>query len=120
MPATIEVAIEWNDDVVIVRMKGEMGLQNADSVERQFLPVVASKPRLAVIDMTNLEFIGSLGLGMLVELQRGVVRNGGEMFITNAQQMIVDVMRRCRLDTVFKLKPSVEDAIAAAQVEPAE
>lgn len=117
---TIEVNVQWkNEDIVIIRMIGEAGLQNADHVERQFLPVVASKPRLVIVDLEALDFIGSLGLGMLVELQRSLARSGGIMRLIHPQPDIMDVIRKCRLETVFKFCDTFDEALATETADPA-
>ena len=110
----IQVNVRWDDDVVHIALVGEAGLQNADRVERAFLPVVASKPRLVIVNLEELDFIGSLGLGMLVELQRSLKLSGGTLRLACAQDVIIDVIKRCRLERVLTVHDTVEEALAAS------
>jgi anti-anti-sigma factor len=60
------------DDVVVVRLSGELDLSVAASAGERIASAVPSSARGLVVDMTELEFIDSSGVSMLFGLARRV------------------------------------------------
>lgn len=112
----IAVFIATSNDVVVVRVVGEAGITNSEELSRQLLPVVAMKPLVVVFDLEELTFIASLGLSILMEFQRGIVREGGQVRLLNPQPPVRDMLRKCRLDTVLLIIDSIEQAPAPKAV----
>jgi anti-anti-sigma factor len=68
----VGVEIERRDaeEIVVVRLTGELDISGADSTSQQIAEAVPSSARGIVIDMTSLGFIDSSGVAMLFELAR--------------------------------------------------
>ena len=78
------------------------------------MPLTASHPPLVVFDLADLTFISSLGLSLLMEFQRGLNRHGGQVRLVNPKPAVHDMLKKCRLDTVLIVAPSMDHALAAA------
>jgi anti-sigma B factor antagonist len=109
--STLDVEVEHSDGAMMVRMKGEACLQCADDLDRYLMPVVALRPKNLVVDLSGLNFISSLGLGALIELQREIAQLGGSVRFAAAQPLIRDIFAKCKLDRSLKLYPTVEAAL---------
>jgi anti-anti-sigma factor len=114
----LEVQICKSDAVVVVHVGGDAGVHNVDELERHLRPVMAMRPSLVVIDLSALSFVSSLGLGLMVELSRGVHRNGGHVRFAAAQPSVRDTIVKCRLDDVLALFPSVDAALDTSDPPP--
>jgi anti-sigma B factor antagonist len=110
---SLEINIERTAGAIIVRLKGEASVQNVDELERQLRPVAASAVELVVIDLSGLSFISSLGLGTMVQFDRGIARKGGTVRFAGAQPLVRGVITKSKLDAVLHLCDSVEQALAA-------
>jgi anti-sigma B factor antagonist len=108
----LEIEVENTRACMMVRVRGEAGAKCADDLERQLLPVTALKPKTLVIDLSDMTFISSIGLGTLLELQRGLALNGGVVRFAAPQPMVHETLCRCRLDRILNLFPTVESAVA--------
>ncbi|HWB21093.1 MAG TPA: STAS domain-containing protein [Phycisphaerales bacterium] len=106
----MKVQRDAKSGAVIVQLVGDIALGQVDALDRQLLPVVASHPGVVIVDLSSVGFIASLGLGKLLELHRGISRNGGELRIAGVQQAVREVLVRCRLDAVL---PMYENLAAA-------
>jgi anti-anti-sigma factor len=60
------------EDVVVVKLTGELDIAAAEPMGRQIAESVPSTARGVVIDMTRLEFMDSSGVSMLFGLARRV------------------------------------------------
>ena len=102
----------------ILRLSGELGLR-MDGVEIAFNRLAAQRPQIAVIDLSKLAFISSLGMGLFVRLRQGLAPHQGVVRIAGASQQVTDSLRRARLLDLFQLYTTAEDAIAAGPPTPA-
>lgn len=99
---------------IVVTLMGDAGMAACDAVEQAMLPVTAAHPHIVIFDLSRVTFMCSLTLGSLVSVHRSVIARGGRCIVAGASPDIDAVIRRCKLDAIFDLKPSVESAQAAA------
>ncbi len=65
-----------------------------------------------VIDLGNLEFVDSAGLGVLVGIYKRVKQRGRRVAVAGAQPYVSRVMKIIKLDQVFESFPDVPSAVA--------
>jgi anti-sigma B factor antagonist len=66
-----------------------------------------------VIDLSELKLINSTGLGALITLLTRVRRRGGDLFLANPSSYINNLLLITKLNTIFHIHPSVDDAAGA-------
>lgn len=59
--------VDRRDDAVVVSLAGELDLYNAEEVRRALLETLADGPALLVVDLSEVTFIDSTALGVLIE-----------------------------------------------------
>jgi anti-sigma B factor antagonist len=79
----------------------------------RLISATATPPAFIVLDLSQLTFIDSTGLGVLVGAQRRARETGGEVRLAGAAPGVQRVLEVTGLDTVFGVFPSVDDARAA-------
>lgn len=65
-----------------------------------------------VVDLADVEFIDSSGLGALLMGRRLMEEAGGDLCIIGAQEKVLHMFRIVKLDRVFAFFETIEDAIA--------
>lgn len=93
----------------MVEAAGEIDLDVAPLL-REVLAGSAS-PRV-VVDLSDVTFVDSTGLAMLVETRRGVETTGGWVRLVLPQDAVLKVLRITQLDRVMSIHGSVDEAIA--------
>jgi len=63
-----------------------------------------------VLDMSGVAFVPSLSLGALVTLLKTCKENQKRFLLTGLQPIVRQVMTACRLDRLFEIYDSLEDA----------
>lgn len=95
---------------MLLTVRGSAAVADIPALERHVNPIVASKPPLLVIDVSEMVFISSLGIGVFISLHRGL-RPEGRVRIAGANPEVQSVFDRARFSAVVPLFPTVEDAI---------
>jgi anti-anti-sigma factor len=70
----VEVGETWKGP--IVRLRGEAGVAEATTLEACVLRLSAARPACVTFDLSELVFLSSLAMGILVAYRRGAVRTG--------------------------------------------
>ncbi|MBS3820577.1 MAG: anti-sigma factor antagonist [Planctomycetes bacterium] len=73
--------------------------------------VAESKPPKIVINFANVTNMSSSALGMLITLHKRVREANGDLRLCNIQPSIEEVFKITRLNEVFDMKPSVDEAV---------
>jgi anti-sigma B factor antagonist len=67
-----------------------------------------------VVDLSRTEYVDSAGLGTLVLLNKEARAAGGCLVLAGLSDHVRDLLRLLRLDEVFKIATTVEDAAKVA------
>jgi anti-sigma B factor antagonist len=79
---------------------------------------VADKTQLRILlDMTNVEYLSSAGLGQLVGLLKKVKTNGGEFRLCCLRDAIKELFEVMRLHLIFETPETEEEALALFQTK---
>jgi anti-sigma B factor antagonist len=102
------------DGVLVMDMKGRMdSLGDASGLLRQTVRhALAAESRLFVFNLEDVGYIGSNGLGALVEAYTEIRNQQGDVGLANPLGRSLDLMAITRLVCLFKVFPAVRQAIA--------
>ena len=106
-----EMVEEEHDGAVVVRVRGKrLDASQAPAFKERITKSIDGKPRKIVLDLTLVEFIDSIGLGVLVACFK---RAGGrgKLVIVGAQGAVARLFKLTRMDRVFPLYSSVDKAL---------
>lgn len=70
------LAIDRRNGATVVRLGGELDLYNADAVRAGLADAIAGGPGRVVVDMSQVEFIDSTALGVLIEARSKLGKDG--------------------------------------------
>ncbi|MGB7183213.1 MAG: STAS domain-containing protein [Burkholderiaceae bacterium] len=80
---------------------------NANSVRLAAADYVAEAPGRVVLDLSDVNFVDSSGLGSLVALHK-TMRDGRKLEIAGAANSVLSLFKLTRMDRVFVMHPSIE------------
>lgn len=89
---------------VIVKLIGDLYVKSVAGLREELLKLIAEHKNLYVFDMSELQYIDSAGLGLLVTVQKRVVPLGGEVRIKGIHGVIKELFEQTRLDKVFVIE----------------
>jgi anti-sigma B factor antagonist len=71
MSTTIDVLL-WDKIITIVNIFGNLDYKNANALRLKINLVVRTSPKILVINMQNVDFIDSSGLGVLITILKAM------------------------------------------------
>jgi anti-anti-sigma factor len=98
----------------VVVLAGEVDATNSDELYGVLESVIAQQPRLLIVDMSELSFMDSTGLRMLLRSTRALDQQGGVLALAAPQIAVARVLQLTRADQLIPVYDSVAAAIADA------
>lgn len=100
--------------VVVIEMDGTViGGPDASALNDYLHHLITEDKKNIVIDLKEVSFINSSGLGMLIGSLTTMRNSGGELKLARASKKIEDLLEMTKLLKVFDLHKSVNDAVAS-------
>ncbi|HET7799137.1 MAG TPA: anti-sigma factor antagonist [Humibacillus xanthopallidus] len=106
-------------DRTVVHLGGEIDVYTAPLVREKLDEQIQAGRTDLVVDLTDVSFLDSTGLGVLVGRLKFARTRGGSMRLVGTDDRVLKVFAITGLDKVFEIHPDVESALAAG-VTPAE
>jgi len=101
-------------DVLVIQCHGRIVAGNEVFTLHSFVGDSLSKYPDAVLQLDQVEFIDSSGLGALVRLVQAARSKGGDLKLSSVPEKIRKTLKMTNLHTQFEIYDSVEEAITAA------
>jgi len=109
--AEISIELQTTSDVPVVRISGELDIDQAVRVREQLDKVIDAGTVRFVIDLSDVSYIDSTGLGMLVAVHKRLVTEQGFYVLTVPRASQRKVFEITGLSTVLIIMESLEDAL---------
>ena len=100
-------------DVLILSADGGLISHTADQFVEELQQFVDLGCRKLVVDCTQLHHISSYGMGVLIQLHKKLAHKGGDVKLACVQGTLAKLLSLVRLDRVFEMYPTVDDALRA-------
>ena len=95
--------IQELDNQYVATLKGELDTAAAVEAEQVLKPLYKSDGRDIVIDCTDLEYIASSGLRILISILKGAKANGSKVTLRNLNDDIKNVFRLTGFINLFDI-----------------
>jgi anti-sigma B factor antagonist len=106
-------SITAGTDCAALRVAGEIDVYSAPQLREHVIKLIDNGTRHIVVDLRDVEFLDSTGLGALVGSLKRVREQDGSLALVATAGKILTVFRVTGLIRVFELHPSATDAIDA-------
>lgn len=106
----LDIEVERQGDVCVLSLDGEVDVYTSPTLKERLVETVDDGCFNILVDMRDVGFIDSSGLGVLVSGLRRVKENGGTMRLVCTKENILKIFRITGLDKVFPIFADVEEA----------
>ena len=113
-PAKAKIDVRVADGVAIAAIEGDMDLHVSHDLREQLMRVVNENPAM-VADLARVTGIDSSGVATLLEVFQRATRRRKKFVVAAAGDSVLRVLRMARLETIFVMSATVDEALAAAR-----
>ena len=105
------VHIDFNGSEMTARLSGELDHHGAVAV-RTFIDseICRLSPRKTVLDLGELDFMDSSGLGLIMGRYALMQKRGGDFFVRSPNERVLQIFRLAGLERMVKIETEKEDA----------
>ncbi|MEV4256398.1 STAS domain-containing protein [Spirillospora sp. NPDC049652] len=113
----MEFAVEHEvvQDVTVVKINGEIDVFTSPRLRENLLEIIDNGGLYLVVDLGEVTFLDSTGLGVLVGIYHRLRARDGSMSFTGVNERVRRVFHVTQLTKIFVLHDSLEEALAAHQ-----
>ena len=94
----------------IVTLKGRVDSHNCDQMLEELKSKLSEKVMFVIINLSQLEYITSAGLRVMLVLQKSLQAEGGEVVLTNPPEFVNKILLIAGFDKVFRFFQDVQEA----------
>ena len=101
-------------DTVVVAILGKVMMgSESEQITTLVNDLLGKRKRIIIFDIAGINKIDSTGIGRFISSYNQVAAAGGEIRMAGAPRFVFQAFHVCRLDTVFRFYPSVDEACEA-------
>lgn len=103
--------VEQSDQVTHIALEGSLDVEGVNVISDPVYFNLTTRKKPAIVDMAGVDFIGSLGMGMLVRVAQSLRRQGFKMVLLNPRGMAEESLRLTNIDLVIPFAASLDEAM---------
>lgn len=101
-------------EATVVAVAGELDALSAPQLDAHLTGLWTNLPDYLVVDLSEVEFLDSTGLGVLIKALTHLRENGAEMAVVATTPRVLKVLAITGMDQVMTVAASVSGAIPGA------
>lgn len=99
---------------IVLRLGGMLKVgETVREFEERLKQIASERTGSLVLDLTDVEYMDSTTLGVLVGALHRLKSENRELVLVNPRERIASLLRVAKLDSLFEIYPSVAEAIAS-------
>ena len=114
MGHTVTITIDELPEAWVLTVCGELDYGESAGFRLKIDRILRAMPPAVVVDLSQVGFLDSSGLGLLLSLSRGYDAEGGRLFLVTSET-VNSVLEITRLAGVFTIETDVTSALAAVK-----
>jgi anti-anti-sigma factor len=107
--------VERTEELTHVALDGRLDIAGVEGVQLPFTLVVVARKLPAIVDLSGVDLVVSVGIGMLVGAAKALRSHGRTMVVLAPREGVAQVLRLSSIDKMIPIAATKEQAIALAQ-----
>jgi anti-anti-sigma factor len=110
----MDIAVRKDNDITIVDFKGRLAIGVSDSILPRIIEeILTGGSKKILLNLSEMDYIDSNGLGELVQVYREAQRRGASLRLLKPQDRVTKTLRLTNLLPMFSVYESEEEAMTA-------
>jgi anti-sigma B factor antagonist len=96
-----------------IALRGRLDVPGVDAIETRFTALAAAAGKNALVDLSGVSFIASMGIRMLIAAARGMQLKQRKMVIFGPQELVKEVLDNVNLGALIPIVDTEQSALQA-------
>jgi anti-sigma B factor antagonist len=119
MAKSIELtSVDLPDGIRKIDLSGRLDIEGAGEIDLKFTVLMSAHQAFAVVDLSGVDFLASIGLATLVRGAKTARLRGGNMVLLNPQSNVAKVLASSRIDQVIPVCHDLDHALTVVRLGP--
>jgi anti-sigma B factor antagonist len=103
-------AVQLDDRITHLAIIGQLDIGGLHAIDVKFHGYTAARRLPTLVDISGLDFIASLGMGMFVSCARSLQRSGAKMVLLSPRPEVEEALKAVGIDQGIPIVKSVDEA----------
>lgn len=105
-------AVRRDGEALILSLRGELDLHNSAELRTELFDLLGrEKTTRLILNMTQVPYMDSSALAVLVEALKKLLKSGGRVFLFSLQPRVKGLIEIARLGTIFQICKDEAEAL---------
>jgi len=109
----LTITIDDERSAAVVHICGSAGMGEADAIRIELEQLVGRKVPLIVMELSEMDFICSAGLGAMIDAHHRSREHDGQVRLVGPQPAVLHLLEMTNLTKLFTVFATVDDAVSA-------
>ena len=107
----MEIEVKDLGEHKVIEVSGEIDLYNVSELKKVLFSVTDGSNPSVVVDMKNVNYMDSSGIGALVAGQKKMKAHNGKFSLLNIHEDVLNILKLATLDKFFKIYEGEDELI---------
>ena len=107
----MELSVDRQSDITVVKIGESVDSADSDALRTFLNDLIQAGQTRMVVDLVEMDFIVSMGLGVLVKTYTHLRKKGGFLHLAKPQPMILKLIKTTGLDRLLPIYDSLEQSL---------
>ena len=101
---------ELQNNIRLIKLKGNLDITGVGQIETRFAGYCGGENARVVVDLSEVEFLASIGIRLLTLTAKSIASRGGKMVILNPQPDVQHVLEVTGIPAIIPIYSNFESA----------
>lgn len=106
---------ELDPRLINIRFAGRLDTPGVDKIELRFTALLVPSGTSAVVDLSNVPFIASMGIRMFITVARSLGAKQARLALYAPQELVNEVFENASLRDILPICANADEAVAAVR-----
>ena len=108
----MELRSETVEGFHCIFLKGRLDIAGTQAIDLEFTVLTSAKKKSVMVDLSEMDFISSIGIRLLLTNAKALHLAGAKMILVNPPTSVHDVLRQAGIDQLIPITRTAQDAAA--------
>jgi len=101
---------ELDNGIRLIKLIGRLDMAGTNLIDKQFVQYCAGDNAFVLVDLSEVNYLSSIGIPMLITTAKGVAKRGGRMALLDPQANVKSVLDITGVSNMIRIYKDLETA----------